>query len=378
MQWSVSPPTADLGQPSCWQRLPPPCALQWPVSPNSPLGAALLLTPFAPAMRHTARCAASSSCLGAVLLLAPLAAPVRSALQWPVSPTADLVQPFSWHRLPPPCATQHGVPPPAADLVQPFSWHRLPPPCTLQYGVPPLSARLEQPSSSHCRLPMALLRGHSATRRPQHDGGPDSLECSGCSERAGVISGWGKSQFLRELPSCVITRFKSTRRLGSSAGGRHGSARRASLYTHRYRCGSCSLSQALCTPPERRKPWKHGRIRHPLVGADASHSAARQIAGVIGPACRIQSNSHEPTTPLSVVERCDPAGCPAPRDGQEGSLRIEWYTSQWYVRVGSWQRHPAVLRVRSPPPHTRQGSLPVLHILSTAVASPWSVCSSGG
>jgi hypothetical protein len=54
-------------QPSCWPRLPPPCAWQWSVP-------------------HVA---------------------------------APLEQPSCWHRLPPPCAWQWSVPPPTAALMQP-------------------------------------------------------------------------------------------------------------------------------------------------------------------------------------------------------------------------------------------------------------------
>jgi hypothetical protein len=53
-----------------------------------------------------------------------------------------LLQPSCWHRLPPPCAWQWGVPPVAAALVQPSCWQRLPPPCAWQWGVPPATAAL--------------------------------------------------------------------------------------------------------------------------------------------------------------------------------------------------------------------------------------------
>jgi hypothetical protein len=39
---------------------------------------------------------------------------------------ADLEQPSSWQRRPPPCAMQNSVPPAMADLAQPTCWQRLP------------------------------------------------------------------------------------------------------------------------------------------------------------------------------------------------------------------------------------------------------------
>jgi hypothetical protein len=95
----------------------------------SRLGAALLLAPFASAMRLAGARVAYSR-LGAARLLAPPASTVRDA----------------------------GARVASSLLVQPSSWHRLPPPCAVQYGVPTDIACLEQPTSSHGRLPMALLQ----------------------------------------------------------------------------------------------------------------------------------------------------------------------------------------------------------------------------
>jgi hypothetical protein len=90
-----------LEQPSCWHRLPPPCAWQCCVPPLS----------------------------------------------------ARLVQPTCWHRLPPPCGKQYCVPTEAAGLGQPKCWHRLPPAVRLAMLRAVLSSGLlEQPSCWH-RLP---------------------------------------------------------------------------------------------------------------------------------------------------------------------------------------------------------------------------------
>jgi hypothetical protein len=58
---------------------------------------------------------------------------VQSVL--PGARATDLVQPSWWHRLPPPCAMQLGVPPVAAALGQPSCWQRLPSPCAMQCPV---------------------------------------------------------------------------------------------------------------------------------------------------------------------------------------------------------------------------------------------------
>jgi hypothetical protein len=63
-----------------------------------------------------------------------------------------------------------------------------------------------------------------------------------------------------------------------SAGcGSHGSARRASQYTHRYRCRSSSHPRVLCV-----HRWRDANPRSkgvtPLVLADASRSKARHLA----------------------------------------------------------------------------------------------------
>jgi hypothetical protein len=99
----------DLEQPSCWHRLPPPCAQQWGVPP---VAAAL----GQPKCWHRL--------------------PPPCALQCPVSPIADLMQSAVWHRLPPPCALQCPVSP-IADLMQSAVWQRLPPPCATQCPVSP-------------------------------------------------------------------------------------------------------------------------------------------------------------------------------------------------------------------------------------------------
>jgi hypothetical protein len=104
----------------------------------SRLGAALLLAPFASAMRLAGARVAYSR-LGAARLLAPPASTVRDA----------------------------GARVASSLLVQPSSWHRLPPPCAVQYGVPTDIACLEQPTSSHGRLPMALLQLSWAPPKPQ-------------------------------------------------------------------------------------------------------------------------------------------------------------------------------------------------------------------
>jgi hypothetical protein len=62
-------------QSSCWQRLPPPCAMQKPVS----VRAALFLAPPAPAVRDAVERAALSSS-EAVLVLAALAPAMRLAV----------------------------------------------------------------------------------------------------------------------------------------------------------------------------------------------------------------------------------------------------------------------------------------------------------
>ena len=82
---------------------------------SSSLGAALVLA-LAHSMRDAVGRAALSSSEAACLLTACR----LHALQWPVSPRADLEQPSWWHRLPPLCALQFCAPP-RADLVQPSS-----------------------------------------------------------------------------------------------------------------------------------------------------------------------------------------------------------------------------------------------------------------
>jgi hypothetical protein len=93
----------DLEQPSCWHRLPPPCAMQWSVS------------------------------------------------SW----TAALEQPACWQRLPPPCALQWSEPS-KADLVQPSSWHRLPPPCALLTALAP-TVRLAVGRANNSGIEAALV-----------------------------------------------------------------------------------------------------------------------------------------------------------------------------------------------------------------------------
>ena len=104
-----------------------------------------------------------------------------------------------------------------------------------------------------------------------------------------------------------------------SAGcGSHGSARRASQYTHRYRCRSSSHPRALCVH-RRRDANPRSKGVTPLVVL--MFLAVRQGTSRYEAACRIQEITRAaPNPPLSVGERCDPAGCPDPRDGQEGSL----------------------------------------------------------
>jgi hypothetical protein len=135
----------DLVQPSCWQRLPPPCAMQWGVPPLSaplvqPSSWHRLPPPWA--MQRSVPPATADlkqpSCWHRL--------PPPCTTQYCVSPRADLEQPSCWHRLPPPCAMQWGLPPLSAPLVQPSSWHRLPPPCAMQCGVPPATADLKQSS----------------------------------------------------------------------------------------------------------------------------------------------------------------------------------------------------------------------------------------
>ena len=96
-------------------------------------------------------------------------------MQRAVLPRADLPQPSSSQRAPPPCATQRAVLP-TADLLQPSSSQRAPPPCAMQWAVLPRAA-LPQPSSSQrapppCAaqravLPCAnLLQPSSSQRAP--------------------------------------------------------------------------------------------------------------------------------------------------------------------------------------------------------------------
>jgi hypothetical protein len=66
-------------QPSFWHRLPPPCAMQYSVSPKGRLQAALVLAALAPAMRLALLRAAISS-LDTALVLTPPAPAVRSAI----------------------------------------------------------------------------------------------------------------------------------------------------------------------------------------------------------------------------------------------------------------------------------------------------------
>jgi hypothetical protein len=105
--------------------------------------------------------------------------PPPCALQCPVSPIADLVQPSSWQRLPPPCALQCCVSP-RADLVQHSCLQRLPPPCVgaaLQltlppahgtppgHGLPPNTPVL-RPIHSHHPPPLSPHRSTSANWTP--------------------------------------------------------------------------------------------------------------------------------------------------------------------------------------------------------------------
>ena len=64
-----------------------------------------------------------------------------------------------------------------------------------------------------------------------------------------------------------------------SAGGRHISARLASTNIHTHRCASRVFSVRRSSGS---KPKKHVSVRHPLVLADASQSAARLFAAVKG------------------------------------------------------------------------------------------------
>jgi hypothetical protein len=92
-----------LVQPSCWQRLPPPCAMQCGLPPvclgaalvlaapatsmhdavlgiaSSRLGAALVMAPFAPSMHDAVRRAAALSQLDTAIVLAPPASSVHHA-----------------------------------------------------------------------------------------------------------------------------------------------------------------------------------------------------------------------------------------------------------------------------------------------------------
>jgi hypothetical protein len=148
----------DLVQPSCWQRLPPPCAMQWGVPPlSAPL--------VQPSSWHRLPPPCAMQCG-----VPPATADLKQSSCWQRFPppcetqccvlrSAPLMQFAVWHRLPPPCALHCCVPPAKdADLGQPSCWHRLPPPCAMQWGVPPAIAPLEHPSYSHGRLRMALLR----------------------------------------------------------------------------------------------------------------------------------------------------------------------------------------------------------------------------
>ena len=115
-------------QPSCWHRLPPPCATQYPELPSADVR--------------------QSSCWHRL--------PPPCALQYSVLPCADFRQSSCWHRFPPPCALQYSVLS-IADFRQSSCWHRFPPPCALQYGVL-LAAHVRQPSRWHrFRLPLLLL-----------------------------------------------------------------------------------------------------------------------------------------------------------------------------------------------------------------------------
>ena len=97
-----------------------------------------------------------------------------------------------------------------------------------------------------------------------------------------------------------------------SAGcGSHGSARRASQYTHRYRCRSSSHPRVLCV-----HRWRDANPRSkgvtPLVVL--MFLAVRQGTSRYEAACRIQEITRAaPNPPLSVGERCHPTGCPDPR-----------------------------------------------------------------
>ena len=98
----------------------------------------------------------SAGCYGASSYASSGCLLCRQSQQYtlPGARTTALVQSSTWHRLPPPCETQCGVPPVAAPLGQPKCWHRLPPPCALQCCVSP-NADLRQPSCWQ-RLPCAL------------------------------------------------------------------------------------------------------------------------------------------------------------------------------------------------------------------------------
>ena len=137
-----------------------------------------------------------------------------------------------------------------------------------------------------------------------------------------------------------------------------------------------------CHPSNHRTP----ACTSTLLAHDRPMPCPTQRTNAIGEQCRWESQQctaslpiHPPPTMRILQSLTGPLHTSGETQTlEEGSLRIECYTSQWYVRAGSWQRHPAVLRVRSPPPHTRQGSLPVLHILSTHCGCyPWLTTAAG-
>jgi hypothetical protein len=104
-QCCVPPLSARLVQPTCWHRLPPPCGKQYCVPTEAAgLGQPKCWHRLPPAVRLAMLRAVLSSGLGTALLLAPPATAV--AMQFCVPPSAPFKQPSSWHRLPPPCTRQ--------------------------------------------------------------------------------------------------------------------------------------------------------------------------------------------------------------------------------------------------------------------------------
>jgi hypothetical protein len=83
-----------------------------------------------------------------------------------------------------------------------------------------------------------------------------------------------------------------------SAGGSHSSARRASTYTHRYRCRSSRSPTvpSVCTSEETQT--LEARSDTPLVPADASRGTRRAI-----PACVCQETGTSWLQPVSLIAR---------------------------------------------------------------------------